>query len=214
MSKTSKNQKEIDSIYRDKAKSSFNSRFNLLLYDHIRNNDTSEITKKKLQEFKIENNPDVLEEYLKIYWQEELDVEINSKKISNIYSEMKVWKDNNKTVIADLQKYYIDKIFSIEVFPVDEFKTFFQGDIECEYCQLNEDLISDLIGKRELTKKHHSRGWSLEIDRKKPNHEYTKENCVWCCYWCNNAKTDEFSHQEFKKVGETLKQIWHARLSR
>jgi 5-methylcytosine-specific restriction endonuclease McrA len=214
MTKTTKTQKNIDGIYKEKAKSSFNSRFNLLLYSHIRNNEKGAITIEKLEDFKIEDNPDVQEEYLKVYWQEEVDIEINGKRIDRIYAEMKQWKDSNKPVIAELQKHYVDNVFRNEVFPKNEFNTFFQDDIECEYCHLTEDLISDLIGKKEISKKHHSRGWSLEIDRKKPNHEYTKDNVVWCCYWCNNAKTDEFSHQEFKIIGETLKQIWDARLGR
>ena len=53
----------------------------------------------------------------------------------------------------------------------------------------------------------------MEIDRKEPNLEYTKENCVWCCYWCNNAKTDEFKYKEFKKVGAVIETIWNDRLN-
>jgi hypothetical protein len=214
MTKTSKTQKDIDRIYREKARSSFNSRFNLLLYNHIRNNDNDEVTEKKLKEFKIESNPDVLEEYLKVYWQEEEDIEINEKRIDRIYTEMKQWKDDNESVSEDLQKYYIKNIFPTEVFTEDEFNTFFQGDIECEYCHITEDDISNLIGKQQINKKHITRGWSLEIDRKKPNLEYSKDNCVWCCYWCNNAKTDEFDNIEFQPIGDAIKSIWDARLSR
>ena len=47
----------------------------------------------------------------------------------------------------------------------------------------------------------------MEIDRKKPNLEYTKENCVRCCYWCNSAKTDEFDDVEFESIGDASKKI-------
>jgi hypothetical protein len=48
---------------------------------------------------------------------------------------------------------------------------------------------------------------------KEANLEYLMENCVTCCYWCNNTKTDEFSYYEFKKVGVEIEKIWHERLN-
>ena len=87
-----------------------------------------------------------------------------------------------------------------------------RGSYEVARRHITEDMISDLIGEKQIHKKHITRGWSLEIDRKKPNHEYSEENCVWCCYWCNNAKTDEFTYKEFKKIGETIKTVWNDRL--
>ena len=54
----------------------------------------------------------------------------------------------------------------------------------------------------------------LEIDRKRPNEEYTTDNSVLCCYWCNNAKTDEFCATEFKAIGEEIGKIWRKRLSK
>ncbi|HPT73200.1 MAG TPA: hypothetical protein PLE74_13070, partial [Candidatus Cloacimonadota bacterium] len=59
-----------------------------------------------------------------------------------------------------------------------------------------------------------TRGWTLEIDRKKPNLEYEEDNCVMCCYWCNNAKTDEFDDVEFLPIGNAINQIWNGRLGR
>lgn len=44
------------------------------------------------------------------------------------------------------------------------------------------------------------RGQSLEIERKEDT-KYTEENCELCCYWCNNAKSDIFSFNEFTKIG-------------
>lgn len=212
MTKTSKTQKEIDRIYQQKAKQSFNSRFDLLLYSRIRNGISNEITNQELEDFLIKNHSEILDEYLNFYWQEELDFEIEGKTIKQIYSNMKEFKDNNKPLISDLQKQYIDNIFPRKVFPKQEFEAMFTEDIECEYCHMTENKVSNLIGKGQIHKKHITRGWSLEIDRKIPNHEYTKENCVWCCYWCNNAKTDEFSHPEFIIIGETLEKIWNGRL--
>jgi len=68
-----------------------------------------------------------------------------------------------------------------------------------------------LATKRKLFKKN-ERGWSLEIDRKNSNLEYSKENCVMSCYWCNNAKTDEFTAEEFAVIGKAIAMVWHDRL--
>jgi len=32
------------------------------------------------------------------------------------------------------------------------------------------------------------------------------------CYWCNNAKTDEFTEEEFSKIGREIRNIWDDRL--
>ena len=33
---------------------------------------------------------------------------------------------------------------------------------------------------------------------------YNKDNCVLACYWCNNAKTDAFTADEFKPIGKEI----------
>lgn len=88
-------------------------------------------------------------------------------------------------------------------------------DRRCEYCGITEEEIEILINKNSVfTKRITTRGKNLEYDRKLPNLEYSQiDNIVLCCYWCNNAKTDEFSYEEFKKVGEVFAEIWKKRLS-
>jgi hypothetical protein len=34
------------------------------------------------------------------------------------------------------------------------------------------------------------------------------------CYWCNNAKTDEFTAEEFKPIGEAIGAALMARINR
>ena len=51
------------------------------------------------------------------------------------------------------------------------------------------------------------RGRWLEIDRRDPSLPYdVLENLVWCCYWCNNAKSNFFSEKEFKPIAEAIGQ--------
>ena len=63
-----------------------------------------------------------------------------------------------------------------------------------------------------ITKRLYSRGRTLEIDRINPNDDYNMNNIVLCCYWCNNAKTDEFSYEDFIEIGKEIRKIWEKRL--
>jgi len=37
------------------------------------------------------------------------------------------------------------------------------------------------------------------------------ENCVLACTVCNNAKSDRFAYEEFKRVGVVIKEMWRQR---
>lgn len=86
----------------------------------------------------------------------------------------------------------------------------------CHYCQITQQEINQLweIEKtkgKDLTKR--GRGRKLELERMAPNTEYSDlKNLVFACYWCNNAKTDTFTSEEFKEVGEVFRIIWNKRL--
>ena len=80
---------------------------------------------------------------------------------------------------------------------------------KCFYCECTEEELlgfynkihSDANGR--IPSKRRTRGKSLEIERK-ADKEYTRENCILSCYWCNNAKSDVFSFDEFKPIGEAI----------
>jgi len=205
----------IKRLYEIKAKESFKARFDLLLFKHIMTGSNDQITESELVSFKIEEHEAVLLQYINVYWQREdyKRDQINGMIINDIYLAMKKWREDQKVLVDRLQKYYMKQIFPT-VFSYEDFEEFLNSRGECEYCHITAEKIHALIDGQLLNKKKDTRGWSLEIDRKKPNFEYTKENCVWCCYWCNNAKTDEFSYDEFKKIGKVIESIWDGRLSR
>lgn len=211
---TTKKERRNNSYYLQKAKSSFKARFDLLLYHRITNGNSDTISTNELDEFEINHHLDSLNEYIQVYWQQEENkaFKIRGRVIEDIYKDMKKWKDDNKPNIEILLKHYIGNTFN-KVFPRKDFDQMLEQEKVCKYCHISKEQINDLIKKRKLYKKHITRGWSLEIDRKEPNLEYTKDNCVWCCYWCNNAKTDEFSYDEFKIIGNEIKKIWHDRLN-
>lgn len=210
--KSQNNLRGIKILYERKAKESFKARFDLLLFKHILEGDCNPISESELDAFRIEENG-LLKKYLNIYWQKDRFDKLDEIVIEDIYIAMMKWKMEQKVSIVNLQNHYVKKTF-LNVFPFEEFTEFVRAKLKCEYCHITEEGIQALINAHQLNTKKDTRGLSLEIDRKKPNYEYTKENCVWCCYWCNNAKTDEFSYDEFKKIGRVIESIWDGRLSR
>ena len=100
--------------------------------------------------------------------------------------------------------------------PFSEFYTWYLShEPKCYYCDITETQIKLLIDSERLTTKRLStRGRKLELDRKEPNMEYDNfKNIVFACYWCNNAKTDTFTEEEFLEVGKVFKTIWKQRLN-
>lgn len=113
--------------------------------------------------------------------------------------------------IAAIKSIYVQKKIT------RTFKEFYDWYVEneknkkCAYCNITEEEISNLIVNNTLETKR-SRGKKLELDRKLPNVSYDDfDNIVYACYWCNNAKTDTFSHEEFIEVGKEFEKIWQQR---
>ncbi len=77
---------------------------------------------------------------------------------------------------------------------------------KCYYCKIPGDKIEKIYWGNRKTKRPKTR-IHLEVDRKKPNGNYNKENCVLVCFVCNNAKSDIFSEKEFKKIGRVIRNI-------
>jgi len=100
---------------------------------------------------------------------------------------------------------------------LDEFEKWYGDDSkdrQCEYCLIKESEIKDLINQAKIyTKRLTTRGRTMEVDRRDPKGHYQINNLVMSCYWCNNAKTDEFSYEEFRKMSCRTNDIWKARLN-
>ncbi len=75
------------------------------------------------------------------------------------------------------------------------------------YCELKEEECQELVitgllksnrfPQNGLLGRGQSRGMWLEIDRLKPKENYSLENCVLCCYFFNNDKSDVFHGDEY-----------------
>lgn len=178
--------------------------------------------KKDFNEFKITNNLANL--YSSKYFQLEEDSEITynnkTKRIMEIVSKLMLNKQymlsktnlkEHRDIFEALKEVYREEFNKI--FPKDEFDNLLKKN-ECSYCGITIKAIEELGKKGKLNnKRSDTRGYSLEIDRKLPNLEYSSENCCMSCYWCNNAKTDEFSPKEFKPIAKGINEMWNIRLT-
>ena len=68
------------------------------------------------------------------------------------------------------------------------------NDIVCYYCGVNEIVLKCLRQNKSSTcKTKRNRGLWFELDRKDSTineNEYRSDNIVFCCYFCNNHKSD------------------------
>ena len=79
----------------------------------------------------------------------------------------------------------------------------------CYYCKLTEIESQELVMTGILTSNRFpqkgiigrgtSRGVWLEVDRLNPKGKYSRTNCVLCCYFCNNDKSDVFDSADYLK---------------
>jgi len=196
------------SKYLSKAKDSFNTKLNIFLY-HYNDSLSINILEKEFSNFEI--TQPIIDKYA-ADWQIRYK-DKGGDNIEAIDNRIHSFLNNpeNKDVIKELQKEYIEEYFPKKL-SFQQFQQIMKKK-ECYYCNITEDKIKLLIEKKKIYKKHITRGWTFEIDRLKPNEEYYEENCVLSCYWCNNAKTDEFDGDEFKEIGEAIKKVWKKRLN-
>ena len=74
----------------------------------------------------------------------------------------------------------------------------------CRYCGISEKNCRELVLKLPSSRfpkslklqRGKSRGYYLEVDRKEPKGDYSIDNCVLSCYFCNNDKSDVFTHDQ------------------
>ena len=194
--------------YKSKALDSFKTKLNLFIYQLVINNKLK-FESKEFQSFEI--TEELVSEYSTVYWQQELEFIIKDKTIKEIYEAITNALKENEEVIKACREHYVAKVFPVK-FPESKFNEMIKNE-QCHYCELKKTEIETLSNNRQLNKKN-LRGWNLEIDRLNSNFEYTPENSVMCCYWCNNAKTDEFTEEEFKRIGQSIKTVWKERIKR
>lgn len=192
--------------YNNKAKDSFKTKWNLFCFAHVI--DIEKIIKiEAFRDFKI--NDDLIKLYTTRYHQYYYDDPTDENIVPTVREISDKLKELDKSELKEkFQADYVDQFE--EVFPEQDFNQIASAE-QCYYCELKEEDFEKLYDHHKIYKKA-ARGWKLEMDRKSANYEYTKDNCVMACYWCNNAKTDEFDAKEFKPIGLEIGKVMMDRL--
>ena len=196
--------------YRSKAKDSFNTRMRFFKFHCVVN--IIEPSMIGFLAFDLSKQEDLIKIHTAQYYQREKSDKLEGVKtklpISEIYKKIE-----ELTFLREIESEWFEEYFK-------QFKSQYSEDKfnkdtnakECHYCHITLDEINTLADKQKLFKKN-GRGFTMEIDRKKPNLEYTNDNCVPSCYWCNNAKTDEFDDVEFMPIAKQIKAVFDKRLN-
>jgi len=208
----------------DLLKRSFEHNFDLLLLEEILklNSEDINITIEQAKDFFNRTDKDEIIENNRKSWQKSKndepildDDKYKNLKVGDVNDKLKGWykSEPNMELFKVLKTWYKENLFITK----EEFQKIYgqdEDDRTCGYCGITEKQIHKLIDNDKiLTKRLYSRGRSFEVDKKEPNKDYTEDNIVLSCYWCNNAKTDEFSYKEFKEtIGKAIKQVWLERL--
>lgn len=193
--------------YKSKSQDSFISRLRIFIFDVVVNQ-----IPFSLQEFlnyDLNKKLEVIHQFTSEYYQMERNHKINGMDLDAIYKEIKRKMNEDIIKSENWSKAYYNQVFNKLLKPADYKKII--NSTTCFYCDITIEEINALANAERLYKKN-ERGWKMEIDRKEPNLEYFTTNCVPACYWCNNAKTDEFNAEEFKPIGELIGNTLRGRL--
>ena len=200
--------------YRRKAIESFGTKFNLFIFKKALHGNPIQFDQSDFQRFEIDQT--LVDEYTTVYWQLKADNQLvwssgKEHTINDLYKVIMAFKKDNQGLIDELRKHYITYDFP-KRFSYEDFEKLTNQD-HCAYCGITSKMIEELGDEKRMLRKKNLRGWSLEIDRKDSNLEYSYNNCVMACYWCNNAKTDEFTPEEFLPIGKAIGQVWASRFN-
>jgi hypothetical protein len=148
--------------------------------------------------------------YLRSQQAKSYGASIDNIRIGELDKAIKEWWKSIGTPLKEYEEIHQQ----FHYISANEFQALFTAEPACAYCHVTEAQFQTLISAGQVqTKRLRTRGHTLEIDCKIPQLGYADGNVVLCCYWCNNAKTDEFSMREFQPIADALEQVWRRRLT-
>jgi len=197
-----------------KMEDSFKSKYRLYIFSvYLKYEELLDIEDIDFNKFaKFEITDELIEKFAAIYYQVEAKEDTSKsceKSINEFCSKGKIKENPLKDKYMKLKYDYISNAIENN-FTLEQWKSMYKK-TSCAYCGVENDQIEQLRKKKKITSKS-GRGFNLEVDRMSPNLEYSYDNCCMSCYWCNNAKTDEFIPVEFKEIARGINLVWNKRL--
>ena len=205
---------QINQRYKGITTRSFQRHMDLFLTAHFLRSSARELSHVSAADYKLfQPSPEELALYLQSHQAKSFDSSFgHNSTIRALDDVIKQWWK-----VVGVEKGEYEKIHRTHhCISHDDFEALFsaQTELACKYCGITENQFKTLIDAGQIqTKRLRNRGTTFEIDCREPSLGYTKDNLAICCYWCNNAKTDEFTEKEFKPVAKALGLIWQQRLS-
>jgi hypothetical protein len=204
---------EITKRYKEVVKRSLDRHLDLFLTTHFLRSPTPDLTHATVEAYAtFQLEPAEWAHYLRSHQAKSLSAAFGSTStIGALDQAIKAWWVNQKA--QGLQAF--QQVHQQQCISEADFQNLFPSEAElaCAYCHVTEREFQRLIRAGQMqTKRLRTRGTAFEIDCREPRLGYTTGNLALCCYWCNNAKSDEFSVEEFQPVAEALGQVWRQRL--
>lgn len=195
--------KQIETRYKSLIQRSFVSRLDLFLFSELYLGGS--ITTIDCNDFISFTIDDAIVEMYEKAWQYNAEDMVGCMKASDYDTQIAEWYSKQKELKANLYSVY-SSYFKQNLSFIDFSNKCLEA--KCAYCEITEEQIASLKASG-LIKTKRGRGSRMEIDRLNSNKEYTLENIVLACYWCNNSKTDEFTYTEFKEmIAPGIKATW------
>lgn len=207
--------KKYNDKYQQKMLESFNSRLELYLFNLAKVEKKIDSAFNKYEFLNLHDNINYQGDNLKKKC-EDFGASFSSTKdeYKDIDWKIDKWCDIN-TENNKIEKYYEEYMgkFTKELLTRKDFEIKSNSE-HCHYCKTTLLDIKKLFANDKIYRKSYTRGITFELDRIIPNWEYSENNTVACCYWCNNAKTDEFFGEEFDIVGTAIGEVFKQRLTK
>lgn len=194
------NKEESERRHKAMAAQSFEHKFNVYLFIRTRDQQQEQIDAEDFLNYEL-TDADIAA-FTRRYWQKPKSEKLGSLSIQEIEQQMQEFMQKKGATIRGMLVRYVTEVYE-HLFPTRQAEQLFKAE-QCHFCSLSLPEIEQLYEKEKLQKKN-GRGWRLEISLRDPNKEYSAENCVMACYWCNTAKGDEFSEEEFKTIASAIR---------
>lgn len=123
------------------------------------------------------------------------ELEINQKELNHLRTDFKRFNDLYSRYFNEQRKELFEK-------PKPFLEWYDKQKESCNYCGITQSELHTIVklrdGKLTLNKKTKRSKGTLEIEKLNANLGYTFKNCVLSCPFCNNAKSNLISEDDWR----------------